>query len=181
MNDVNWWLMALSFLLGLALTLAFMVKRVTREVPIYGALGRGPGVEAARLSGGTNGKTPDVTAHQPEADAGPADLDTNAPDEDATGADAASVAVAGTEATFAGGGSADSEGEVEEPYGTGSLRLASGAGVPSGYTIKGNEDSMLYHTAESPSYEQTITEVWFIDEATAEKAGFTRWDNDQGV
>ena len=34
MNDVNWWLMALSFLLGLLLTLAFMIRRVTREVPV---------------------------------------------------------------------------------------------------------------------------------------------------
>lgn len=36
MNDVNWWLMALAFVLGLALTLAFMVRRVVREVPVYG-------------------------------------------------------------------------------------------------------------------------------------------------
>ena len=39
MNDVNWWLMALAFVLGLALTLAFMVRRVVREVPVYGAAG----------------------------------------------------------------------------------------------------------------------------------------------
>ena len=46
-----------------------------------------------------------------------------------------------------------------------------------GYTIKGNEDSMLYHTTESPSYKQTIAEVWFRDVATAEAAGFHRWDS----
>lgn len=34
MHDVNWWLMALAFLLGLLLTLAMMIRRVTREVPI---------------------------------------------------------------------------------------------------------------------------------------------------
>ncbi|MDT5250809.1 MAG: putative rane protein ArfC, partial [Mycobacterium sp.] len=66
-----------------------------------------------------------------------------------------------------------------EPYGAGSLRLAGGAAAPSGYAIKGNEDSMLYHTTDSPSYQQTIAEVWFRDESTAERAGFTRWDKDR--
>ncbi|MDT5113297.1 MAG: putative rane protein ArfC, partial [Mycobacterium sp.] len=51
--------------------------------------------------------------------------------------------------------------------------------APSGYAIKGNEDSMLYHTTDSPSYQQTIAEVWFRDESTAERAGFTRWDKDR--
>ena len=36
MSDVNWWwLMGLSFLLGLLLTFALTVRRVKREVPIY--------------------------------------------------------------------------------------------------------------------------------------------------
>lgn len=115
-DDVNWWLMALSFLLGLVLTFAFMIRRVTREVPIYAALGRGPDVDAA--------------APKPAA---------------------------------------------EQPYGKGSLRVAKGSVAPAGYAIKGNEDSMLYHTKESPSYEQTIAEIWFIDEASAEAAGFKKY------
>lgn len=49
MRDLNGWLMALSFLLGLLLTLALMIRRVTREVPIprpvrAGDLTAGPGV-----------------------------------------------------------------------------------------------------------------------------------------
>jgi uncharacterized membrane protein ArfC len=51
------------------------------------------------------------------------------------------------------------------------------ADAPSGYTIKGNEDSMLYHSAESPTYKRTIAEVWFRDAETAEAAGFNRWDS----
>lgn len=34
MHSANWWMMALSFVLGLLLTLALMVRRVTREVPV---------------------------------------------------------------------------------------------------------------------------------------------------
>ena len=67
---------------------------------------------------------------------------------------------------------------ADEPYGEGSVRLAvASADGPSGYTIKGNEDSMLYHSQESPTYERTIAEVWFRDVKTAEAAGFNRWDS----
>mgnify|MGYP000849948778 FL=1 len=43
---------------------------------------------------------------------------------------------------------------------------------PEGYTIKGNADSMMYHTPESPWYDRTIAEVWFNSTEAAEKAGF---------
>lgn len=62
------------------------------------------------------------------------------------------------------------------PYGADSARAGAGGSGPEGWTIKGNEDSMLYHTTESPWYSQTIAEVWFREESAAEAAGFTRWD-----
>lgn len=43
---------------------------------------------------------------------------------------------------------------------------------PAGYDIKGNADSMKYHTPESPWYDRTIAEVWFNSNEAAEKAGF---------
>ncbi|WP_433162394.1 50S ribosomal protein L17, sunset domain variant [Kribbella sp. CA-247076] len=46
--------------------------------------------------------------------------------------------------------------------------------APAGFDIKGNENSMKYHTAESPWYDQTEAEVWFKTEADAEAAGFTK-------
>ncbi len=106
---MNWWLMALAFVLGLVLTGLFVVRRVTREVPVYES-----------------------------ADAAPARL-----------VDA-------------------------EPYGAGSYR---GATAPSGYDVKGNADSMLYHSTDSPHYGRTIAEIWFCDVETAEAAGFNRWDS----
>ncbi|HUL99863.1 MAG TPA: hypothetical protein VLU24_10730 [Mycobacterium sp.] len=156
MNDVNWWLMGLAFLLGLLLTFAFMIRRVKREVPIY-----------AESSSGTRGRV--ATIEEPDVDVAKPDVKGRGV---AAGA-AAGAAAAGTAAAakFTGGKEAR-----EEPYGSGSLRLAPGASAPSRYTIKGNEDSMLYHTPDSPSYEQTIAEIWFVDEETAERAGFTRWD-----
>ncbi|RJQ79219.1 hypothetical protein D5S17_10875 [Pseudonocardiaceae bacterium YIM PH 21723] len=53
--------------------------------------------------------------------------------------------------------------------------LEGGAAPTEEYTIKGNEDSMLFHTTESPYYKRTIAEVWFKTEADAEAAGFTKY------
>ncbi|WP_432882258.1 50S ribosomal protein L17 [Kribbella sp. CA-245084] len=46
--------------------------------------------------------------------------------------------------------------------------------APEGFTIKGNENSMKFHTTESPWYDQTVAEVWFKTEADAEAAGFAK-------
>lgn len=65
---------------------------------------------------------------------------------------------------------------TEGVFGKGTIKaLADGSG-PTGWVIKGNADSGLYHTPESPAYDVTIAEVWFIDEATAQGAGFKHWD-----
>ncbi|HHU40583.1 MAG TPA: 50S ribosomal protein L17 [Propionibacterium sp.] len=47
-----------------------------------------------------------------------------------------------------------------------------GTEPPAGFDIKGNEDSMKYHTPESRWYDQTIAEVWFDTTEAAEAAGF---------
>ena len=60
--------------------------------------------------------------------------------------------------------------------GCGSVRAGpEGAAPGAEYTIKGNEDSMLFHTPDSPYYGRTKAEVWFRDPADAEAAGFTSW------
>lgn len=65
---------------------------------------------------------------------------------------------------------------VEGPYGPGSHGLVDGdpAVQPEGFPIKGNDDSKLYHTPDSPYYSRTVAEVWFADEAAAEAAGFAK-------
>ena len=50
--------------------------------------------------------------------------------------------------------------------------------APEGFTIKGNEDSMLFHTPDSPWYDQTVAEVWFKTARSAEAAGFTQAGGD---
>ena len=184
MSDVNWWLMALAFVLGLVLTLALTLRRVKREVPVYGALGRRPDATA---KGGTaaaaTAVVDDATTRLPRAGAVD-EPTTKLPKATSAGAAAAAAGAAGAAKFASGGGAheaADDDGvdvEVVEktPYGAGSVRV-SGAGTPTGYLIKGNEDSMLYHSPESPSYAVTIAEIWFADVESAEKAGFNRWDS----
>lgn len=186
MSDVNWWLMALAFVLGLVLTLALTLRRVKREVPVYGALGRRPDASTAAAGGTAGGATAvadDATTKMPRVGSGD-EPTTQLPKVTSAGAAAAGAAAAGAAgaAKFASGGgaheAADDDVEVveETPYGAGSVRV-SGAGTPTGYLIKGNEDSMLYHSPESPSYSVTIAEIWFADVESAEKAGFNRWDS----
>ncbi|SHL01094.1 large subunit ribosomal protein L17 [Pseudonocardia thermophila] len=86
---------------------------------------------------------------------------------------------AAEEATAA---AAAAETEVEEsasteeaPYGPGShAPLDDPNEAPEGFPIKGNADSMLYHTPGSPHYAQTVAEVWFATEEAAEAAGFSK-------
>ena len=170
MQNVNWWLMALAFLLGLILTLFLLIRRVKREVPVYASLAGGADDTATLRSPKIDADADadaDATARVPKLDVD-AGGDVAKP-----GAVAAGVAGGAAAAKFAG----SSTEAGTEPYGPGSARVAAGAVAPSGYDIKGNEDSMLYHTPDSPSYKQTIAEIWFRDEPTAEAAGFHRWDS----
>ena len=54
-------------------------------------------------------------------------------------------------------------------YGEGSYR---GTNPPEGYDIKGNEDSMKFHTPDSPWYKRTVAEIWFNSPQAALDAGF---------
>jgi large subunit ribosomal protein L17 len=62
---------------------------------------------------------------------------------------------------------------TEAPYGEGSHAPLEDGSMPAGFPVKGNVDSMMYHTDQSRWYEQTVAEVWFTTAEAAEAAGFT--------
>ncbi len=64
----------------------------------------------------------------------------------------------------------------DSPYGAGSAIPGDDGQGPDGYEIKGNAGSMLFHTPESPSYEECTPEVFFENEDAARAAGFAHWD-----
>jgi hypothetical protein len=45
---------------------------------------------------------------------------------------------------------------------------------PYSHPIKGNLQSYIFHTSESPYYERTIAEICFEDDSHAKKAGFRK-------
>ncbi|MEJ3657873.1 hypothetical protein WEH80_33400 [Actinomycetes bacterium KLBMP 9759] len=61
------------------------------------------------------------------------------------------------------------------PYPGSAKPAADGTAPTPEFTIKGNADSMLYHTPESPYYGRTRAEAWFGSTEAAEAAGFTAW------
>lgn len=70
---------------------------------------------------------------------------------------------------------AETEGATKtQPYGPGSKAPLKSGNAPKGHEIKGNADSMKYHTPDSPWYGQTVAEVWFDTEETAQAAGFEK-------
>ena len=71
---------------------------------------------------------------------------------------------------------------TDHPYGEGShAPLDDPANAPDGYPVKGNADSMKFHTPESPYYDRTVAEVWFASAEAAEAAGFEGTAADEGA
>ncbi len=66
----------------------------------------------------------------------------------------------------------DDEGAVKHGEWAGSVVPDADGNGPDTHLIKGNADSMLYHTPDSRYYTITKAEVWFDTEANAEAAGF---------
>lgn len=75
-------------------------------------------------------------------------------------------------------GDADSDGEVNavdaSPHGEGSHAPLDDDEMPEGFPIKGNAQSMLFHTPDSRYYKATKAEVWFDTEESAVAAGFSK-------
>jgi len=167
MRDVNWWLMTLAFLLGLVLTLALTIRKVTREVPVTQAV-------AAKVS------APAVKAPEVRKVAGAATAAV------AAGAVAKKVVEKVAEVEKVAGVEKLVHDKIDDvlerdPYGAGSIRVTARSVAPAGYTIKGDKDTGRYFSLASPDYEAIEAEVWFANEASAEKAGFLRWDAKAGT
>jgi large subunit ribosomal protein L17 len=68
----------------------------------------------------------------------------------------------------------ETEGGVAGKYDGSHVLLEDASEAPEGFPIKGNEDSMKYHTPDGQWFEQTVAEIWFDTEESAQAAGFTK-------
>jgi uncharacterized membrane protein ArfC len=182
MHNVNGWMLGLAFLLGLLLTFAMMIRRVAREVPVTHAVAtrvpdlkkpvaEKPAVKKPHVAGA-------VAAAGAAAATGAA-AKLNGATEKVEHAEK-SVAKAVHKGAETAGEKVDEmrRGDVIEavPYGAGSVRVSARTKAPAGYTIKGDKDTGQYFTVDSPDYDTIEAEVWFVNEESAQKAGFSRWD-----
>ncbi len=90
--------------------------------------------------------------------------------EDSTDAEAD----AGEAAGASGPSEAEARSDHQAGEWAGSLLPDADGNGPDTHPIKGNADSMLYHTPDSRYYKVTKAEVWFDTEESAEAAGFSK-------
>jgi len=68
----------------------------------------------------------------------------------------------------------EASGDYQPAEWAGSVKPDADGNGPESHPIKGNADSMLYHTPDSRYYKVTKAEVWFDTEENAEAAGFAK-------
>lgn len=61
------------------------------------------------------------------------------------------------------------------PLGPGSAEPGADGSGPAGW-VKGDDNTMSFHSSDSPGFDDAEASVWFKDEATARSAGFRHWD-----
>jgi large subunit ribosomal protein L22 len=93
---------------------------------------------------------------------------------DAAETTAAIADVVETDDVVAEADEAESDSEFVAADWAGSLKPDADGNGPESHPIKGNADSMLYHTPDSRYYKVTKAEVWFDTEENAEAAGFAK-------
>jgi len=123
----------------------------------------------------------EAQADSAKAEKAPADTDVVAGTNEAA-PEAAAEAV--TEPVAAEATPVEASAEAQESAAPGNSRLpAEGEGtdwvagdgtdaVPDGFSIKGNASSRIYHPVESPSYDNTVAEIYFATPEAAEKEGY---------
>lgn len=149
-------------------TVAAAASRVTRRSAARrteegaGSSGRSAGGNRARRVAATSG----AAAGADEAAEG-----AEAADDEAT---SDQVVEAATEAPAEGAVDVEESASTDDaPYGDGSHAPLEDGSQPEGFPIKGNADSMLYHSPGTPFYDRTVAEVWFATPEAAEAAGFS--------
>ena len=104
----------------------------------------------------------------------------SARDKKATKVDTTEAGTTKADAAKADAAEADPTTEITDGgYGADSALALEDGSAPEGFTVKGNKDSMKYHTTESQWYDQTVAEVWFTTAEAAEAAGFVAPGGDQ--
>jgi uncharacterized membrane protein ArfC len=194
MNHVHWWLVALSFVIGLVLTVALMVRRVKRQAPVGPSAGEaGTESESPTTGIGVAEESPKIpvakespTTQIPVAKESPTTQIPVAKESPTTQipvaeeSPTAQIPVAEESPTTQIPVAKESPTTQipivpYTPHGPGSARATPDGGGPSGWLVKGRSDTRLYYTPDDPNYDAIVAQVWFNDEESARRANFTPW------
>jgi large subunit ribosomal protein L17 len=104
----------------------------------------------------------------------PADVDQtqSAPPQDQPDTQAADAGTAVQAEVSADTDVEESASTEDAPYGSGSAAPLEDGGQPTGYPVKGDEESKLYYAPGDGGYDQVVAGVWFATTTDAEAAGF---------
>lgn len=132
-----------------------------------------PTASAAPESG--EAEAPEAATSDTEADdlaASTADAETADEDSAASGTDAAGSDTAPAQGGANGGQPSRSKNLPNEGEGTDWVPGDGTHDVPEGFPFKGNASSKIYHPTTSPSYANTIAEIYFATPEAAERFGY---------
>ena len=185
MDHVQWPLVILSAVIGLGLTVALMIGRVTPEPPAHAVTAKPAGASGASGANKAGASEPRTTTMSGEMDAPTANLRfakesattkipvaDDAPTTQIPAMDDAPTTLIGVEEDL------PTTGIRVRPYasyGPGSARADSDGNGPAGWLVKGRSDTRLYYTPDDPNYDTIRAQVWFQDEGSAKRAFFTPW------
>ena len=171
MNHVSWWLVGLSFVMGLVLTLALTIDSVKSPAPVRkstGAAARRPEASTTRIPVADEPPTARIAAAERHTAKIPV-----------TGRRTTKIPITEQRTTKIPIARESPTTKIpvspEAPFGPGSARATPDGDGPAGWLVKGRSDTGLYYTPDDPTYDPTVAEIWFTDEKSAARAGFTPW------
>ena len=171
MNHVNWWLFALSFALGLALTLALGVRPVKHQAPVGKSEPIASEPATTKISVPKEAPTTRISVPK-EAPTTRIRVAKEAPTTRIpVPKDAPTTKIPVTRESP----TTKIPTVPSAPYGPGSAQATLDGGGPAGWLVKGHSGTRLYYTPDDPTYDSTVPQVWFKDEESAVRAGFTPW------
>ena len=162
MNHVHWGLFALSFVMGLVLTLALTVRPVKRQVLV--------GKSAVKSTKPEPTTTKITVAPEP-----PTTRIRVATDPPTTRIPVTKVAATTKIPVTKEAPTTKIPTVPSAPFGPGSAQATPDGGGPAGWLVKGHSETRLYYTPDDPTYDSTVAQVWFKDRDSAVRAGFTPW------
>ncbi|VBA61266.1 hypothetical protein [Mycobacterium attenuatum] len=185
-GHLHWWLVGLSFALGLLLTFMMMVGPVKSQQPQHKprTLPRQQATQATvagtrpkKSGAGKGAPATKVPAAKKVPRSDTADAEKTATQEITAGKVPAAppVGESSAEQTAVTREAAPQTPTRFAPYGPGSARADADGSGPPGWLVKGRTDTRLYYTPEDPDYDATAAQVWFQDEGAAARAFFTPW------